>query len=140
MILLTADRMVMQKSNDLLPSSVTPDVGFFDRFADRATTFVSKAPYFTACVILVVLWMGSWFVIQDFNVWNFLINTATTIVTFLMVALLENSTKRDSQATQHKLNAIIMALADFMEQQDVDDQDVAELRAAIGLEKRESAE
>src|SRR5688500_12186424 len=103
MSFVAAEGVVMAKSNEeLLPTSVTPEVGVFDRFAEHATNFVSKAPYFMACVILIVLWLLSWFVIQDFSVWNFLINTATTIVTFLMVALLENSTKRDSQATQHK--------------------------------------
>jgi low affinity Fe/Cu permease len=71
------------------------------------------------------------------------INTTTTIVTFLMVALLQNSQTRTDQATQHKLNAIADGLADLMEHlaaQSPDsslDGDMKELRAAIGLETKE---
>ena len=72
------------------------------------------------------------------------INTTTTIITFLMVALLQNSQTRDNQAVQHKLNAIADGVADLMEhvsdRHDDDDlmHDVEELRDAVGLESRES--
>ncbi|MEA2550891.1 MAG: hypothetical protein QOE25_660, partial [Actinomycetota bacterium] len=72
------------------------------------------------------------------------INTTTTIITFLMVALLQNSQTRTDQATQHKLNAIADGLADLMEHiaelapDDALQKDMLELRAAIGLETRES--
>ena len=71
------------------------------------------------------------------------INTLTTIVTFLLVALLQNTQTRADAAVQHKLNAIADALADFMsnaaESADSDElrQDLKELRAAVGLEERE---
>jgi Low affinity iron permease len=72
------------------------------------------------------------------------INTTTTIITFLMVALLQNSQTRENQATQHKLNAIADGVADLMEHisERNDDSDlkldVEELRCAVGLEARES--
>ena len=59
------------------------------------------------------------------------INTTTTIITFLMVALLQNSGSRDDQATQHKLNAIADALADLMEKV-ADRYDDTDLRNDIG--------
>jgi low affinity Fe/Cu permease len=71
-------------------------------------------------------------------------NTTTTIITFLMVALLQNSQTRENQATQHKLNAIADGVADLMEHlsdrhEDRDlKRDVEELREAVGLEPRES--
>jgi hypothetical protein len=71
------------------------------------------------------------------------INTTTTIITFLMVALLQNSQTRTDQATQHKLNAIADGLSDLMEHLAAQipdsslDEDMLELRAAIGLETRE---
>jgi hypothetical protein len=74
-----------------------------------------------------------------------IINTATTIVTFLMVALLQNTQTRSDQAVQHKLNAIADGLADLMaktpRRDDADGlaTDVKELRAAVGLEQRESS-
>ena len=71
------------------------------------------------------------------------INTTTTIITFLLVALLPNGQSRDDLATQHKLNAIADGLADFMERtsERYDDEelrnDIVELRLAVGLEVRE---
>ena len=72
------------------------------------------------------------------------INTTTTIITFLMVALLQNSQTRENQAVQHKLNAIADGVADLMDHMSnrYDDDglkhDVEELRDAVGLESRES--
>ena len=72
------------------------------------------------------------------------INTTTTIITFLMVALLQNSQTRTEQAIHHKLNAIADGLADLMEhiaEQTPDSalsEDVKELKAAVGLESIES--
>ena len=62
--------------------------GTFDRFAARASDFVSEAVFFLACVLLVVVWLPSYFVFRDVDTWQLVINTATTIVTFLLVALL----------------------------------------------------
>jgi low affinity Fe/Cu permease len=126
-----------------MPTEVGSRVGFFDRFAGHAATFASRAPFFAACVLLIVLWAPTIFILK-FDTSQLLINTATTIVTFLLVALLQNSQTRNDQATQHKLNAIADGLADLMAR--VDDivgenslqNEVKELRAAVGLEDRES--
>lgn len=123
----------------LKPSEVTDEVGFFDRFADRATTLVSRAPYFAACVIAVFVWAITGPLFKFGSGWQLVINTGTTIVTFLMVALLENSTRRESLAVQHKLNAIADALADFMDSQPDLADDVSELRRAVGIELKESS-
>jgi low affinity Fe/Cu permease len=112
----------------------------FDRFAGRAAQLVSRAPFFTACVLLVVIWLPTT-VLLDFNTSRLLINTPTTIVTFLLVALLQNTQTRNEQATQRKLNAIADGLADLMEQlaeerPELGD-DLRELREAVGLEQHE---
>jgi len=62
-----------------------------------------------------------------------------TLVTFLIVALLENEGWRGNKATQRKLNAIAAGLAELMADSDLAAAHVRELRAAVGLEKRESA-
>jgi low affinity Fe/Cu permease len=87
----------------------------------------------------------SFFLFGQVDTWQLVINTATTIVTFLLVALLQNTQSRANDAVQHKLNAIADALADLMTQV-ADDQadralhvDVRELRAAVGLEDKEGA-
>ena len=126
------------------PSEVTDRIGFFDRFAGHASDIASRAPFFAFCVLLVVIWAPSYFVLQDINTWQLIINTATTIVTFLLVALLQNSQTRSDHAVQHKLNAIADGLADLMEQfsevHDLADMrdDIEELKLAVGLEKIES--
>lgn len=129
-----------------MPSSVTGEVSFFDKFASAASKFASRPWFFAICVSLVLIWAPSYFLIQDVDTWQLIINTATTIVTFLMVALLQNSQRRSDEATQHKLNAIADGLADFMESMAHDSaksadlrEDLQELRRAVGLEHRESA-
>ncbi len=124
-----------------MPSEVSERVGFFDRFAGYAALVASRAVFFAFCVLLIVVWAPSYWLIGDFDTWQLIINTATTIITFLMVALLQNSQTRSDQAIQHKLNAIADALADLMEHQARDDeldQDINELHDAVGLETRES--
>ena len=127
----------------LMPSEVTSDLSFFDRFATRAAEFVSRAWFFMLCVLLVLLWVPSIALIGDIDTWQLIINTATTIVTFLLVALLQNTQRRSDEAVQHKLNAIAEALSTMM----IADggtgdlrEEREELRKAVGLENRESAE
>jgi hypothetical protein len=92
----------------------------------------------------IALWGPSILLIKRVDTWQLIINTATTIITFLMVALLQNSQTRSDQAVQHKLNAIADGLADVMAHlADTDNQpdlrhDLDELRAAVGLEEHES--
>lgn len=131
-------------TGDASSGQACDELSLFDRFASRANTVVSRAPFFAACVLLVVIWFPSYFVFADINTWQLIINTITTIVTFLLVALLQNTQTRSDLAIQQKLNAIADGLADLMESRkrggDTEiSQDVAELRAAVGLEERESA-
>jgi low affinity Fe/Cu permease len=113
----------------------------FDRFAEGASDHVSHATFFLACVLLVVVWLPSYWIFRDLNTWQLVINTATTIVTFLLVALLQNSQRRSDQAVQTKLDAIADGLADVMVSLDGDTGDsmgrhVRELREAVGLEQQ----
>ena len=137
-----------------MPSDVSSRVGFFDRFAGVAAQVASHAPFFAFCLLLVLLWLvqGAISIVVHGSFHAFLsgqyqleINTTTTIITFLMVALLQNSQTRSDQALQHKLNAIADGLADLMahlsEGHDDDGlrNDITELRLAVGLERRESS-
>jgi hypothetical protein len=62
----------------------------------------------------VIIWLPSYFAFSNVNTWQLIINTVTTIVTFLLVALLQNSQKRSDEAVQDKLNAIADGLADVL--------------------------
>lgn len=128
----------------LLPSEVSSRVGFFDRFASSAALVASRATFFAFCVAIVAVWAPSYFLFGNVDTWQLVINTATTVITFLMVALLQNSQTRADQAVQHKLNALADGLADLMAHLSGDDHrrdlqnDLRELRDAVGLETRES--
>src|SRR5205814_2671176 len=123
---------------------VSNRIGLFDRFAGLASKVASRAVFFSFCVLLVVLWAPTIFVLKKVDTWQLIINTVTTIITFLMVALSQNSQTRSDQAIQHKLNAIADGLADIMAHLADDDEehdlhrDIDELRTAVGLEERES--
>ena len=113
----------------------------FDRFAESSSGYASRATFFVACVLLVLVWAPSYFLIRDFDTWQLLINTATTIITFLLVALLQNSGRRSDRAIHHKLDALADGLADLMEHQINRDSadlagDIADLKQAVGLERR----
>jgi len=97
-----------------MPSEVSGEIGLFDRFAGWAASIAARAPFFAFCVLLVVVWLiqGIVTLVVTRDLSRFLddtyqleINTTTTIITFLMVALLQNASTRGDQATQHKLNA-----------------------------------
>lgn len=125
-----------------MPSSVSgKDMSPFDHMAEAASNFASKAWFFALCVLLILVWAPSILFIGSVDTWQLIINTATTIITFLMVALLQNSQTRANEAVQHKLNAIADGLADLMEAQGHGEsrltQDMVELRDAVGLEHRE---
>src|SRR5881227_315926 len=136
---------MVRKHEVTMPHEVSPEVGIFDRFAGGASRVASRAAFFAFCVAMVVVWAPSILVLRDVDTWQLIINTVTTIITFLMVALLQNSQTRSDQAVQHKLNAIADGLADVMAYltQDRDEpidlrEDMTELRKAVGLEEHES--
>jgi Low affinity iron permease len=125
------------------PSDVDDHVSVFDRFATAASSWASKAWFFAACVVIVVIWAPT-FVLMPLDTWQLIINTLTTIITFLLVALLQNTEKRADDALQQKLNAIADGLANLMEVNSANSPQLAEdrkeLLAAVGLEDRESAD
>lgn len=133
-----------RKHDGEMPSGVTGELSIFDRFASAVNEFVSRPWFFVFCVLLVVLWAPSFVVLPSIDTWQLIINTATTIVTFLLVALLQNTQKRADDAVQKKLNAIADGLSDLMDELAADHpelrEDCVELRKAVGLEDRESAE
>jgi hypothetical protein len=127
-------------------------MGLFDRFAEAASHFTSRAWFFGFCVLLVVLWVPSLPLFGSVDTWQLVINTATTIITFLLVALLQNSQWRGDKATNEKLDAVAGGLADVMESIDLmlhaleipcDDHEIEraamQLREAVGVEKRTSS-
>ena len=121
------------------PTDVTEERSWFDRVADTMTGFLARAPYFLTCVTFCLVWLAVGPLVGFSHHWIDTMQTVAAVVTFLMVALLENEGWRSNKATQRKLNAIASALAEVMEKSDVSGEEVRQLNAAVGLEKRESA-
>ena len=119
-------------------------VNRFDRFAEGVSQFVSKGWFFTAAVVVVLLWFPTLLLIPSVDTWQLVINTLTSVLAFLLIALLQNSERRYDEALHRKIDAIAAGLADVMERvdrgEDGDDGELREkiesLRESIELERR----
>jgi low affinity Fe/Cu permease len=79
----------------------------FARFANATSKFAGKPLTFIACVCLVLVWAASGPIFGFSETWQLIINTSTTIITFLMVFLVQNTQNRDNAAIQAKLDELI---------------------------------
>ena len=84
----------------------------FSRFADALTTALGSFPALVGSVALVVVWALTGPIFNFSDTWQLFINTTTTVVTFWMVFVIQNSANRSAKATQLKLDEIIRALED----------------------------
>jgi low affinity Fe/Cu permease len=82
----------------------------FERLAHRATTFSGSTLAFMIAFFTIIMWIitGPYFKFSD--TWQLVINTSTTIVTFLMVFLIQRMQNKDSRAIHLKLNELVAAL------------------------------
>jgi len=81
----------------------------FENFAIRVTKFAGSTTAFISAVSFIVLWAFSGPLFDYSEGWQLVVNTGTTIITFLMVFLIQRSQNKDSTAIQLKLNEIIAA-------------------------------
>jgi low affinity Fe/Cu permease len=82
----------------------------FSRLARWCSTMAGRPAAFSVALALIVLWLISGPLFGFSDTWQLVINTATTIITFLMVFLIQNSQNRDTQAIQIKLDELLRAL------------------------------
>jgi low affinity Fe/Cu permease len=82
----------------------------FHRFAHRTAEIVGKPWAFAVAVGIVLLWALTGPVFGFSDTWQLVINTGTTIVTFLIVFLIQNTQNRDSMAVHLKLDELIHAI------------------------------
>ena len=112
-------------------TSRSSSAGPFRRFARATSSAVGKPWAFVAAVAVVIVWalLGPIFHYSD--TWQLVINTGTTIVTFLMVFLIQNTQNRDTEALRLKLDELILAVHDarneFVEIDDLDDEELKRL-------------
>ncbi len=85
------------------------DHHFFEKFSNWAVKFTGSPPAFIAAFLIVVIWAVTGPFFNYSETWQLVINTGTTIITFLMVFLIQKAQNKDSKAIQIKLNEIIAA-------------------------------
>jgi low affinity Fe/Cu permease len=85
-------------------------VDFFHRFARGASSFLGSSYTFIVAVLTIIVWalVGPLYGFSD--TWQLVINTGTTIVTFLLAFLIQNTQNRDNRATQLKLDEIVRSI------------------------------
>jgi len=85
-------------------------VGLFDRFSNTVSKRAGHAGTFVAACILIFAWAVAGPIFGFSETWQLVVNTATTIITFLMVFVLQHSQNRDGEAVQAKLDDLILAM------------------------------
>lgn len=81
----------------------------FDRLSKAASGFTGRPLAFTMALIVIAGWLITGPAFKYSDTWQLVINTATTIITFLMVFLIQNTQSRDTEAMQIKLDELIRA-------------------------------
>ena len=120
------------------PSQIGDERSRFDRFAELSASIVSRAVFFTAAFAVVVIWMPLIAVFESIDTWQLVLNTLTSVVAFLLIALLQNTERRNDRALHRKLDTLAVALADAMAAQEDERlrESIDELRAAVQIEKQ----
>ncbi len=129
----------MSSDHPTTPADVSEETTWFDRAADRTSHVVARPPFFLASLTIVLTWLLAGPFLDFSHAWVDSLQVVVALVTFFMVALLQNEAWRGNKAAQRKLNAIAAALAELMGTEAVDKEHVRQLNAAVGLEKRESS-
>jgi low affinity Fe/Cu permease len=117
---------------------------FFTAIANGIARFVGDPVAFILAFLTVVVWAVTGPMFHYSDTWQLVINTGTTIVTFLMVFLIQNSQNRDAAAMQAKLDEIIRAIEEargqFIGIEHKTDKEIQEIRAELEQECAEEEE
>jgi low affinity Fe/Cu permease len=124
--------MQTAKSAAPLTPNVTPN-DRFARFAAIASGWLGSKLAFAGAVLVIVIWAVTGPIFRYSDTWQLVINTGTTIVTFLMVFLIQNTQNRDARAINLKLNELIRAIDKARDQmidiENLTDMELDELQA-----------
>ena len=98
---------------------------FFENFAAKVTKASGSTTMFATAFLIVVVWAVCGPIFDYSETWQLVINTGTTIITFLMVFLIQKSQNKDSLAIQLKLNELV-ACSEFASNRLIDIEDMTE--------------
>src|SRR5438132_1295819 len=94
-----------------LPSFENKKTGSrLERFASKVTRAAGSTPSFLLACLAILLWIVTGPIFHFSDTWQLVINTSTTIITFIMVFLIQRSQNKESLAVQLKLNELIAAM------------------------------
>ncbi|MGE0665556.1 MAG: low affinity iron permease family protein [Sphingomonadales bacterium] len=106
--------------------------GGFDRFANRIADAAGQPAVFALACGIIVAWAASGPLFGFGDTWQLVINTGTTIITFLMVFVIQNTQNREAKATQIKLDELIRATEEahnaLLDLEDLSERDILEIR------------
>ena len=113
----------------------------FRCFAQRSSTLLGSAWAFCGAVLVILVWLITGPTFHFSDTWQLIINTATTVVTFLMVFLIQNTQNRDAKAMHLKLDELIRALKGARNQlvdlEDLSDEELKKLETQFqGMRRR----
>jgi len=120
--------------NDPDPQTQHPVSRLFSVCASAVAHAAGKPLSFAICLVIVVFWAASGPLFGFSDTWQLVINTGTTIITFLMVFLIQNTQNRDGAAIQAKLDELIRSSAaqnSFVGIEHLTEEELEELRAKI---------
>jgi low affinity Fe/Cu permease len=104
---------------------------WFSGLASRASQIVGSAWMFIAAILIIVAWAVTGPLFHYSDTWQLIINTGTTIVTFLIVFLIQNTQNRDAKAMHLKLDELIRAVkgarTQLVDLEDLSDEDLKKL-------------
>ena len=110
----------------------------FTAVASRIAFFAGQPAAFVIAVALIVIWGVTGPIFGYSDTWQLVVNTATTIITFLMVFLIQNSQNRDGAAMQAKLDELLRAVEaarnEFIGIEHLTDQEIEKIRDALEKE------
>ena len=122
-----------RRNNAASPHSERPLNHFFRQFAQRTSQLMGSPWSFMAALVIIFGWAVTGPMFHFSDTWQLIINTSTTIITFLMVFLIQNTQNRDAQAMHLKLDELLRAVnsarTGLVELQDLPDEAIEELRA-----------
>ena len=137
-----ADERVAEARETSTPAS--PFKAWFRRVATTVSNATGSAFAFTVAMLIILTWALTGPVFGFSDTWQLVINTGTTIVTFLMVFLIQNTQNRDAKATQLKLDELIRAVADarneFIDAEEEPEEQIDREKRAVIAEKNRTPE
>lgn len=92
-----------------MANQANENISGFEKISNAITTYSGSSPVFLVAVGLILVWAFSGPIFRFSNTWLLIVNTGTSIITFLMVFLIQKSQNKESIAVQLKLNELIAA-------------------------------